>query len=455
MTLTPRQPASDAQPLSPIGHKLRLQLLKVAGAAALAAVWAPAALADFYHYEDILIGDHAMGLGGAFTAVADDASAIHYNPAGLARIKSVEISGSVTALYASRSKIEGLFDTDYHRQSTAIVPVFLGGAYQLDGALEGWSGGFGIYTPVQSSVARDEVIDNDAKNNIRHMHQVIKTEGTTTHIAAALAHDLTARSQVGFGITGVRASRLYMHGLTARFGPFTGGEKPAYYSYSYTSSAQLDVTAVAPSLGILVAPVPDLSLGFSVRSPVIVSQSAKLTTDTSGILVYEDETPVGNALSRDESTESSDKPLTAWPADLRAGLAWRLARDWRLSFDASHHTSDGGTKFPSLRRRAVTNAALGLDVRSSAAIQHAFGLFSNADAHPEVTPQSPLRSEHVDFLGVSYALAFTRGKSRYTLGALMQQGVGKAQYNNDPSVNEVQTIKTQSFGLAGSIAHRE
>ena len=43
-----------------------------------------AANAGPYHFSDILPGDRAMGMGGAFGAVADDSSSIYYNPAGLA-----------------------------------------------------------------------------------------------------------------------------------------------------------------------------------------------------------------------------------------------------------------------------------------------------------------------------------------------------------------------------------
>ena len=35
---------------------------------------AGASLADQYHYMNILQGDRAQGMGGAFTAIADDAS---------------------------------------------------------------------------------------------------------------------------------------------------------------------------------------------------------------------------------------------------------------------------------------------------------------------------------------------------------------------------------------------
>jgi hypothetical protein len=42
------------------------------------------------------VGARAMGMGGAYIAVACDATALVYNPAGLARVKRIEFSGGLT-----------------------------------------------------------------------------------------------------------------------------------------------------------------------------------------------------------------------------------------------------------------------------------------------------------------------------------------------------------------------
>lgn len=42
--------------------------------------------------NDAGVGGRAMGMGGAFTAVADDYTALYYNPAGLAQMRSIELN---------------------------------------------------------------------------------------------------------------------------------------------------------------------------------------------------------------------------------------------------------------------------------------------------------------------------------------------------------------------------
>lgn len=57
-------------------------------------------------------GARAMGLGGAFSALADDAYALYYNPAGLKRIKRKEFSASYDLIHAGlrdESKISNAF----------------------------------------------------------------------------------------------------------------------------------------------------------------------------------------------------------------------------------------------------------------------------------------------------------------------------------------------------------
>jgi long-subunit fatty acid transport protein len=43
-----------------------------------------------------VVGARALGMGGAYTAVANDATALVYNPAGLARVTRIEFSGTLT-----------------------------------------------------------------------------------------------------------------------------------------------------------------------------------------------------------------------------------------------------------------------------------------------------------------------------------------------------------------------
>lgn len=51
--------------------------------------------------DQVPVGPRAIGMGGAFTSIADDASALFWNPAGLARIGHQEISASHAELFGA------------------------------------------------------------------------------------------------------------------------------------------------------------------------------------------------------------------------------------------------------------------------------------------------------------------------------------------------------------------
>lgn len=65
----------------------------------LVAVLAFASLAHAGTSYQVPIGPRAIGMGGAFTGVADDASALFWNPAGIARVGHQEIAGSTANLF--------------------------------------------------------------------------------------------------------------------------------------------------------------------------------------------------------------------------------------------------------------------------------------------------------------------------------------------------------------------
>jgi len=68
-------------------------------------------------FLDIGMGPRALGMGNAFTGLADDATALYYNPAGLGQLKEKEAGFSYASLYP------GL---DYPANNASLGDAFLG-----------------------------------------------------------------------------------------------------------------------------------------------------------------------------------------------------------------------------------------------------------------------------------------------------------------------------------------
>ncbi len=119
-----------------------------------------AALADEYHYNNILMGERALGLGGAYTAVADDPSGNYYNPAGIAYSNGRTLSGSVNTFYRANTVYEDALGTnDYSRESTGLLPNFFGMVQPF------WKGTVGFSYAVTDSILEDQDQTFIAPNN--------------------------------------------------------------------------------------------------------------------------------------------------------------------------------------------------------------------------------------------------------------------------------------------------
>jgi len=93
----------------------------------------------FAYFSTTFWGVRAMGMGGAFTAVANDASAPIYNAAGPGFMKSAEVTGMASKLFAGLNDVE-------------INDDFLAGVVPINDTIgsisAGWGhfGGVGLYT---------------------------------------------------------------------------------------------------------------------------------------------------------------------------------------------------------------------------------------------------------------------------------------------------------------------
>jgi hypothetical protein len=89
----------------------------------------PAARADDAHHRSNLLGDRALGMGGAWTGLADDPSAAYYNPAGLGTAARRSLSASMQLDGFEHVKIdsalEGISDANLALDQRVTIPVFV------------------------------------------------------------------------------------------------------------------------------------------------------------------------------------------------------------------------------------------------------------------------------------------------------------------------------------------
>src|SRR2546423_1455049 len=108
-------------------------LRSLAGAVLLASAATSGSRADDSNFRPYIVGGRAAGMGGAFTALADDGSGPYYNPGGLAFVRrsQLSLSASVYGLVGG-SNADALGDGhDFNYRGLNVFPVSTSAVWKL------------------------------------------------------------------------------------------------------------------------------------------------------------------------------------------------------------------------------------------------------------------------------------------------------------------------------------
>src|SRR5215471_15700397 len=99
------------------------------------------------------LGGRGSGMGGAFTAVADDGSALFYNPAGIGFQKGlrIEMDGFLVKgnyhFFPSSTPPGTIVPKEGYSGTVSPTVQFLGNAFMSKDVSKKWTLGMGIYAP--------------------------------------------------------------------------------------------------------------------------------------------------------------------------------------------------------------------------------------------------------------------------------------------------------------------
>jgi hypothetical protein len=401
--------------------------------------------ADQFHYNNVVMGDRAMGMGGAYCAIADDASGVVYNPAGLGFALSNDISGSANAFYTKKVTYKKTIgDDSFVENSQGNLAPFFGGLQKLDKHVPGLAAAFGIYTrDTELKDQNDKILKPEL--GIARFHRTVNQRASTTYYGGAVAKRLTANTSIGFGLNYISVDELVQEYQDAVQAVKDATGATVTQRLAQNTRQHLTATGIEPVIGFQAAMFSKLSLGLTIKKGILIKQ--KFEYDLERTYSYVD--AAGNVLAsgdRGVLEEELDKPLGTWPAEIRGGIAWFATTRFVWTFDTTYHTAVTDAEklsgYAFFERKAVTNFMTGGEFYATPAMPLRLGLFTNNDARPKLSEDKTNQQDNIDYLGGSFFVGWVQTNSQISLGTVLQKGKGKAQKLGRGTLQDVDALAT-------------
>ncbi len=233
------------------------------------------AMAQPTNYRDIPIGERAIGIGGAFTAIADDPSAAYYNPAGLVTGDRAQFSGSLSLFAFGRTKlVDGLTtplgSADFVNKVRLAVPPFAGAVLQFGKKRWGKQRFALAYSSVQPNRS-DEVYDVMLEDPAAESGVRISTSNVLSLHGLSFAARLTKKWSFGVSwYLGVQRQGYREDVALAAGGSFNpAGERVGADSFVSSTLVAVRGFYFVPRLGVLYRLSKKWNLGAMLQLPGI------------------------------------------------------------------------------------------------------------------------------------------------------------------------------------------
>lgn len=276
-------------------------------------------------------GAKAMAMGNAFTAQADDPSALFYNPAGIAFLKGTQASIGSTIIYVPSSEFTGTTPLSGNGGSTSVYEkakndIFIAPAVYVTHSFENAPVSIGLAINSIYPLAKSWDDSSAFRNQI--MNIAVKPVNFQPTVAYRF-DDWNLGVAAGLDIT---------HAIvTMQTAPNVAGAAGTNSAYELGLMG-LDGTAtdVGWNAGLKWKPIPSLSFGAAYRSEISLNISGSanfLATTPAGFDIIGMTTGSTSSYSRSRVVSTVSTTIIL-PDSLGLGVAWQPIDKLTLEFDA-------------------------------------------------------------------------------------------------------------------------
>lgn len=399
---------------------------------------ATTALADDYHYVNLLVGNRAAGLAGAYTALSDDPAGCFYNPAGIAFVPNSSLSASVNAFSTETKIYKNAMQTvngdgkSWRQESSILLPNFFGMVKKIGPHAIGASYAVTNSTQRRQDQTFTDLLSTLPGNPIDSFEINIDDSDRTYLFGPSYAYRISNHLSVGTTLY------LYYRDLKNIRNQLLRFEQGQHYLRNHYTTRE--EWGLKPSLGIMWEPVDKLALGLNL-SRIYISSS-----DGSDQLILRDTTNQVSDFSATDTiffTAADTDDGEDFPLETTLGIAYFVSPKLLFSADLSY--------FASIEEKdSVINFALGTEYYFNEQLAIRGGFWSDLANTPELSAGKVNQPEHVNIYGASLSLTLFQGQSSVSLGCNYKFGEGEAQVvSNSTSIQDVENRSTTFYLSAG------
>ncbi len=247
-------------------------------------------------------GAKASGMSGAFTAVANDPSAVYWNPAGLSFIRGTHFMISSHFVTPS-SSFRGILPEveEWKVVKRTFYPSNFFASHSFN---ENFAAGIGFTVPFGLGTKWDD--------DWVGRYLALETELQIFTVTPTVSYRLTEDLSIGAGFVFSFANVTIKQKVPQT--PFAGDAK--------ISLEGKDRSAFGFSFGVMYKPTKDLSFGAAFQSNVDYDFSGSATSEGAQQLIDAKRLPMGDVIAKLKT-----------PFNLAFGVAYQLTKDWLISTD--------------------------------------------------------------------------------------------------------------------------
>ncbi len=439
------------------------------------AVFSMAAHADLYNHKIVLVGDKGAALGGAFSGLADDATATFYNPAGLTQIKNIKLNVSAQVVQYQKQKIGIAEGTDIPYNSFNFSPTITAFSQRMGN----WAYGFSVVTPINDLFTGEQKIEGayheptdvtascyadsgQADPCYTRLNLSYYDVAKSTMIGPSLALKYNEKISLGFTIYAIYSTELEKTAYGGWDGNYVGGNKSdlsRFHESLVTRSVNQTGLGGTAMFGMLVQMTQGFSMGINVSPGSMVWMTR--TEEQRVEEIRNDTVVTGSTPTRTEAqiiyNLSGDEKHTEISApSLSLAVAWRPWEPLMLTAQTDYYlgcqytytgfTPDDGSsrsgfeafspleKTYTIKKNAVADFAGGVELQIMKGYSVAVGGYTDFSQGPD-DDRPASWDRNIDYYGFTASLGMDKDLTQSRFGFGMAYG--------DAAITHFQWVKAE------------